>query len=109
MHLFIDPNGNYPRFLGDIYLENPNWQEGNALPTGWIPVRETAIPTIGPDEFFYEGPPRVVDGIISQVWFTRDMTQEEIYQRDAPKLIRQRMLDSGFTDDEINIVARASF
>jgi len=109
MNLFIDPNGNYPRFLGDIYLENPSWQVGNALPAGWIAVTETVTPELGTDEIFYEGPPTVVDGVVSQVWFTRSMTEEELYQRDAPKLIRQRMLDSGFTDEEINIVSRASF
>jgi hypothetical protein len=109
MNLFIDPNGNYPRFLGDIYLENPSWQVGDALPAGWIAVLETAIPELQEDEIFYEGPPTVIDGTVSQVWFTRSMTEEELYQRDAPKLIRQRMLDSGFTDEEINIVSRASF
>lgn len=109
MLIFIDSNGQYPRFIGDILIEHKNWKEGDAIPAGWTLVQETAPPQVSEDQMFYEGPPTVIDGVVSQVWFVRDLTEEELYVKNAPKLIRQRMLDAGFTEEEIRIVARNQF
>jgi hypothetical protein len=43
--LFIAPENKYPRYIGDLQLENPSWKNGDKLPDGWIEViPEQAIP-----------------------------------------------------------------
>lgn len=35
MTLFIFNKTDYPRYIGDLLLEYPNWVEGDTLPEGW--------------------------------------------------------------------------
>lgn len=34
----INPNNEYPRHIGDLLAEHPDWTEGQPLPDGWIEV-----------------------------------------------------------------------
>lgn len=44
---FIDPEGNYPRHVGDLQLQHPEWSVDNdKLPEGWIEVTEGILPEI---------------------------------------------------------------
>lgn len=42
--LLIDPQGNYPRYIGDLMLSNPDWIVGDSLPDGWALVNPSEIP-----------------------------------------------------------------
>tara|TARA_B100000085_G_scaffold228188_1_gene214130 strand:- start:208 stop:597 length:390 start_codon:yes stop_codon:yes gene_type:complete len=42
---FIDPDGTFPLYVGDVTRIKPDWQEGDALPEGWRQVVETPLPS----------------------------------------------------------------
>lgn len=102
---YISNQNEYPRFIGDVQIVNPNFQEGDELPEGWSQVIEVEPPTIGPNEVYEELEPELLNGVYYQRWITRSMTQEEIADRDAPKNAKQRFIDLGFTDPEIKAIA----
>lgn len=104
--LYIDPNGNYPRYYGDIMSENPEWQLGDALPSGWQLVADAPSPDYAEDETFEDGEPAIVDGVLTRTFVVRKLTPEEISIRQAPQTARQKLVDLGFSDVEINAIAR---
>lgn len=78
-HIFISPNNEYPRHVGDILLDDPSWDgDQNNLPTGWIPVTPTERPFVEDGKIAYELEPSLVDGQYVQVWAVRDLTKEEL-------------------------------
>ena len=97
----IDPNGNYPRFRGDLKIAVPSWRDGDALPNGWVEVQDSLPPQTEPDEVYEEGPPAEVDGVLTRTWNVRPLTTEEIERRSAPSAARQRLADLGLTETEI--------
>tara|TARA_X000001036_G_C20657836_1_gene797732 strand:+ start:1497 stop:1886 length:390 start_codon:yes stop_codon:yes gene_type:complete len=42
---FVDPDGTFPLYVGDVTRIKPDWQEGEALPEGWRQVVETSVPS----------------------------------------------------------------
>ena len=44
MNIYMDQNGKYPRYPGDICLVIPGWKDGDALPPGWVKLEETEVP-----------------------------------------------------------------
>lgn len=98
---YIDPDGNYPRFIGDIRLDNPNWQVGDTLPTGWKEVVETEPPAFDIDLVTEELAPELRDGIYYQKWNQRPMTADEKAYRDAPLTLKAKLTELGLTDWEI--------
>lgn len=104
--LYISPDNQYPRHIGDIQLEHPDYQKGDPLPEGWRPVEEVRKPVVEGDFVAYEGLPEEVDGVLSQVWETRPMTEEEIARRDAPKTGKAKLKKLGLTDAEIEALAK---
>jgi len=45
MRIFINElTGEYPRFVGDIVLIDPNWTEADPLPEGWADVEPNDPP-----------------------------------------------------------------
>lgn len=66
MAYFIDPDGNYPRHAGDLALAHPGWDEGEALPAGWLRVAEGIIPEIAENEMYKELEPALVDGVLTR-------------------------------------------
>ena len=104
--MYISPENEYPRFIGDIQLEHPNFAAGDELPEGWVQVKESDAPKLGENQILYEDFPVEVDGVMTQNWQVRDMTVEEIERRDAPKTARQKLLDLGLTELEIDALLR---
>ena len=106
MLIFIDPNGNYPRFSGDIVLENPSWTVGNTLPDGWVAVQVVAPPEVNASQVLVEEYPEIIDGVHTQKWSVRSKTSEELVFDVAAQSARQKLRDLGLTDVEIDSLAR---
>ena len=104
--LYISPENEYPRHIGDIKIQNPSWKEGEPLPTGWVEVKELSIPEISENEIWYEEFPVEVGGVMTQNFKVRAMTAEEIERRDAPKTARQKLKDLGLTEVEIDALLK---
>lgn len=104
--IYIDPEGNYPRYYGDIMLAHEGWQKGNALPEGWSLVTETDRPTPELYEVVEQGEPELRDGKYHQTWLKRPMTQHEIDIIEAPTKARQKLIDLGFTELEIKAISQ---
>ena len=100
--IYINPNGEYPRHIGDIQIAKPSYKDGDALPTGWTKVKESERPTAGTNQVTVEGTPSEVDGVMTQSWTVRDLTQAELDRRDAPANAKARLVELGFTEPEIN-------
>jgi len=104
--LYINPEGEYPRHIGDIQLEHPNFKEGDALPEGWVQVAEADRPEPQTDKIIFEDFPVEVDGVMTQNWQVRDMTAEEIERRDAPKRAKEKLIALGLTEVEVDALLR---
>ena len=77
--LLINPENEYPRFIGDLQLEHPDWKQGDALPDGWSEVELTEQPDYDNDvEVVFEKQPVKRNGAFYQVWDKRDYTAEEL-------------------------------
>lgn len=100
--IYISPEGDYPRHYGDIMLAAPSWKLGDELPAGWHKVQEAEFPVASNDEVVEESLPTLKSGKYVQTFIVRPMTPEEIERRDAPKIARQKLLDLGLTELEIN-------
>lgn len=100
--LFITPEGEYPRHIGDLKLAHPEWEQGQPLPTGWLQVAYAqSLPSVGEYEIIYEAEPSEVDGVLTQTFAVRAMTAEEKEKADAPKTAKQKLLSLGLTEFEI--------
>ena len=85
-------------------LENPGWNLGDPLPTGWIKVEFSDFPSVSEDETVYEEFPIEKDGVFYQNIKVRPLTPEEIEIRDFPKKIREKLNAAGLTDLEIQMI-----
>jgi hypothetical protein len=81
-NLFISPNNEYPRYVGDILIEHPDF-DGVNLPDGWKSVESTDRPLVGQDEIAYEVEPELSNGSYKQSWAIRPLTTEEIEKRNS--------------------------
>jgi hypothetical protein len=106
MLIFIDPQNNYPRFIGDINLQHPNWSVGDQLPDGWTHVEETTPPEPQSNEVVEEQFPELIDGNYKQNWALRAKTEQELLAEQAPQTARQKLKDLGLTDLEIDALIR---
>ena len=106
--MYIDTNSNtYPLYPGDIALVSPSWSAGDPLPSGWFEVQQTTPPTINSTQLYYEEAPSLVDGVYTQVWNVRELTQEELDAIQAPVTARQKLKTVvGLTDAEIESLIR---
>lgn len=102
--LLIDSTGNYPRFIGDLLLEHPSWKEGDALPDGWTEVTPVEIPNVPENHIFQENFPELIDGVYRQSWTVRPLTDAELANANAPQTAKQKLLDLGFTENEIAVI-----
>jgi hypothetical protein len=106
MLIFIDPQNNYPRFIGDINIQHPNWNAGDSLPEGWTQVEEVTPPQPQENEVLEEQFPELIDGIYKQKWALRTKTEQELLAEQAPQSARQKLKNLGLTDIEIDALAR---
>jgi hypothetical protein len=104
-NLFIDPAGEYPRFVGDVQLDDPSFELGGVLPEGWKEVQETEIPVAGDGEVVIPADPIEIDGVWTQQWDVRPLTTDEIKRRDAPITAKEKLAALGLTDFEIQALA----
>lgn len=98
---FISPNNEYPRHPGDVQLEHPNWKPGDDLPEGWKLVEEQPMPAAKDNEVVFEDAPFDVDGVMTQNWQVRAMTDEELAARDAALNAHSRLNELGLSEAEI--------
>jgi hypothetical protein len=52
----INPNNEYPRHIGDLLAEHPDWTETEPLPDGWIEVLPGELPLPTYKQFVRELP-----------------------------------------------------
>lgn len=104
--LYISPNNEYPRHIGDIQVANPDWDPQFGLPSGWVVVEPTEPPALVDGKILQESFPQQINGVWKQVWTLRDMTPEEIEKRDAPITARQKLAALGLSNLEIDALSR---
>jgi hypothetical protein len=104
--IYISPDNQYPRHIGDIKRANPDFQEGEALPIGWVKVDYSEQPTAGDNQIAVEGTPSETKGVMTQKWVVRDLTQVEIDRRNAPANAKAKLIELGLTEAEITALVR---
>ena len=104
--LYISSENEYPRHIGDVQLVKAGFKEGDALPKGWTKVEESERPTAGTDKVTVEGTPEQVDGVMTQTWTVRDLTEEELERRDAPANAKAKLIALGLTEAEVSALVR---
>ncbi len=80
---YLNPNGEWPRYAGDIQLEHPTWNIGDALPAGWHIINDVAQPEAGEDEVAEITGVQEIDGEFFDLWTIRPLTSEELAERAA--------------------------
>jgi len=104
--LYINSKNEYPRHIGDIQLVKAGFKEGDALPKGWTKVEESERPTAETDKVTVEGFPAEVDGVMTQSWTVRDLTQAELDRRDAPANAKAKLIELGLTELEVSALVQ---
>ena len=104
--IYINPENEYPRHIGDVQLAKPGFKDGDALPTGWVKVEESERPTAGTDKVTVESFPEEIDGVMTQSWTVRDLTQAELDRRDAPANAKAKLIALGLTQAEVEALVR---
>ena len=67
--IFVDDQGNYPRYIGDVLLVKPDWNSRKKLPDGWERVYEAVKPReYGNNISIQLLPVRHEDGKLYQNW-----------------------------------------
>lgn len=77
---------NYPRYMGDLQVQYPDWSEGDALPDGWSEVQELEQPLAESGKKVVEVFPTIYRGRYKQAWSQVDLSTEE------QSLINQRLI-----------------
>jgi len=104
--LYINSENEYPRHIGDVQLVKSGFKDGDVLPTGWTQVEESERPTSGTDQVTVEGIPEEIDGVITQSWVVRDLTQAELDRRNAPANAKAKLIELGLTEAEVSALVR---
>jgi hypothetical protein len=104
--LYISSENEYPRHIGDVQIVKKGFQEGDTLPAGWHKVLESEQPTAGTNQVTVEGTPAKVDGVITQQWLVRDLTEAELERRDAPATAKAKLIELGLTEAEVEALVR---
>jgi hypothetical protein len=102
--LYINADGEYPRFVGDIQAAVPGWQIGDELPDGWHFVNIVPAPEPSNDQLAVEEFPVEVGGVWSQSWSVRSMTETELARRAAPTTLREKLAVLGLNEHEIALL-----
>lgn len=101
MSAFINPDGEYPRHIGDIELAHPDWDgDLTNLPEGWHKVEETEMPAPSANLLVVEGAPELVDGAYKQTWVVTELTDEEVVER-RKTATRLRVMLANISEDDI--------
>jgi hypothetical protein len=87
----------YPLYIGDVQILYPNATEDN-LPIGFAVVQETQAPEREYGKTVYEVAPAKIDGVWTQQWEKREMTEEELNSYES---MAQAILDKLAADGKI--------
>jgi len=104
--LYINSENEYPRHIGDVQIAKSGFKDGDALPKGWTKVKESERPTAGIDKVTVEGTPEEVDGVMTQTWTVRNLTQAELDRRDAPANAKAKLIQLGLTEAEVSALVQ---
>lgn len=77
MILIFEETQAYPLYIGDVQIIYPNATE-ERLPDGFSVVQETQAPEREHGKTIYEIAPLKINGIWTQQWEKRDMTEQEL-------------------------------
>ena len=90
----------YPRYQGDIRLENPDIGPIFVCPDTYAEVQETQRPDFNMlEETAVEIQPTIQNGVWTQTWLVRPYTQEEL---DAKKALEEYMKSFSKPAPDIN-------
>jgi hypothetical protein len=101
MPIYISPQNEYPRYVGDIQIEYPEWDPSKKLPNGWTAVNPVSIPEILSSQALYEDFPVKENGEYFQNFIVRDLTEEELFRTNARDLAKDKLAKLGLSDFEI--------
>ena len=73
----VKSTGEYPMHFGDIIIRYPDATEDN-IPDELALVIETPKPNKNEDQGIYESAPLQINGVWTQQWLVRDLTNEEV-------------------------------
>jgi hypothetical protein len=77
MIFIFEETGSYPLFMGDVQILYPNATPDN-LPKGFAIVTQTQAPAYEYGKTVYEIAPIQIEGVWTQQWEKRDMTEAEL-------------------------------
>jgi hypothetical protein len=100
MAVYISPNNEYPRHIGDLVIEHPDFQDGDEIPNGWKLVLPTEMPVAEVGYVVYEIDPIQVNGIYYQSWATRILSENEIKSNQVLAVKRKVMMKLPLTEAE---------
>jgi hypothetical protein len=98
--VYISPNKEYPRHIGDVQIAHPDYKEGQPLPEGWEQVEESPIPTAPQGKVVYEVFPVKVDGVWRQQFAIRDTTDDEVVFLQLEQIRRKVATRQPLTEEE---------
>lgn len=99
--IFIDKQGNYPKYLGDLREAYPEWTFKNAIPNGWKLVQETPPPYTEGLEMLIEEFPEEINGTFVQKWSIVSMPATAT-QVDVPETAYKRFSTDPTIADMVN-------
>ena len=95
----------YPRYIGDLQNEFPDFVEGDPLPDDYCEVIATEKPeTSSKFEEVREVFPILIDGVWTQQWQITEITQEDVDKRRLMMLNTKQKLHN-ISDDDILFLA----
>ena len=78
MYVYMDSQGNYPKYPGDAKIFFPNWDDYDNPPGGWRLVNDVEPPQILSTQTLIENDPIEKNGELFRSFSVREMTQEEL-------------------------------
>lgn len=105
----INPQNEYPRYIGDLQISHPAWKIGDPLPAGWLEVADAEPPITTNNEVWEEQFPTEIEGVLKRNFIVRPLTAEEIEQKNAPETAQTKLAELGFNQYEIRFITRGLF
>lgn len=83
INLYIVNGTDYPRHIGDLLLEHPDYKDGDPLPDGWETVTRVEMPDSDGVVYYVEGFPKRVKSEWRQTWVTLNVADIERSPREG--------------------------
>jgi hypothetical protein len=105
MTIYVDPDGNYPRYAGDIAIAHPSWATGDPAPQGWVRVAEVEPPVPTESTYVYEEFPIMIGDVLTQNWVSRSLSEEELLQASVSSNTLPPYLGLGASEEILGITS----